>query len=148
MLGGTGGGVDPQCFPLAPGSGGLYHRGGTIRPGGGDFDGRQLPPSTWANAPRMHTGGPVLRPGEVPIIAQTGEVVVPRSMVSKTNRSGATVSNTNVHNNGAISIDMSKTGAVGADDESNKQFGLDLQRLIRTEMVRESRPGGLLRRGA
>lgn len=47
--------------------------------------------------------------------------------------------------NGDINIDMSQTGAVAADSNSAKQFGQNVQKLIQVEMVRELRPGGLLR---
>ena len=41
---------------------------------------------------------------------------------------------------------MSATGMVSAGPDQAKQFGINMQKLIHLEMVRESRPGGLLRK--
>lgn len=59
--------------------GGLFHGGGTV---GGGVSGRNVSPLAFAGAQRYHTGGQAgLMPGEVPIIAQRGEVILPRSQV-------------------------------------------------------------------
>ena len=53
--------------------------------------------------------------------------------------------NSSVTNNlGNISIDMSGTGLVSAGPQQAKEFGLQIQKLVQVQMVRESRPGGLL----
>lgn len=54
--------------------GGIFHSGGIV--GKTATETRSLPASTWAGAPRMHTGG-LLAPDERPIIARVGEAVVP-----------------------------------------------------------------------
>lgn len=93
IFGGAGGGG---------GIGGLFgigskHSGGMI----GHGTTRAIPaaafPVIFAGAPRFHSGGPILAPGEVPIIAQTGERVLSReenkrysSMVAAASRSAAT----------------------------------------------------------
>lgn len=124
-------------FPGAPGVG-LYHSGGTV---GSKGPSRRVSPFVFAGAPRMHNGG--LVPGEVPIIAQRGELVVPKSML----RRGATQSTAPISTSlGDINIDMSGTGMVAANAEAAKQFGLNIQKIIQAEMVAQSRPGGLLRR--
>jgi GH24 family phage-related lysozyme (muramidase) len=58
---------------------GLFEGGGTVGMSG-RRDGRNFSPALWAGAPRYAKGGMVgLRPGEVPIIAHKGEIVVPNA---------------------------------------------------------------------
>jgi Prophage tail length tape measure protein/Lambda phage tail tape-measure protein (Tape_meas_lam_C) len=111
------------------------------------MDGRKFSPALWAGAPRFATGGVVgLRPGEIPIVAHKGEVVVPKARVGR-HGGGAYIDNSSSSTTlGPVSIDMSQSGYVASDNESAKQFGMNIQKMIRVEMVRESRPGGLLRR--
>lgn len=55
----------------------LYHKGGVV--GASTGMSRAVSPLAFAGAARMHGGGMVgLRSGEVPIIAQRGEIVLPR----------------------------------------------------------------------
>jgi hypothetical protein len=137
--------------PLTEALGGIGGVGVGSMAGGGTvglsrhMDGRKFSPALWAGAPRFATGGVVgLRPGEIPIVAHKGEVVVPKARVGR-HGGGAYVDNSHTVL-GPVSIDMSQSGFVGADNESAKQFGMNIQKMIRVEMVRESRPGGLLRR--
>jgi hypothetical protein len=68
-FGGMGGGA----------TGGLFEAGGTVGLSG-QRDGRNFSPLTWAGAPRFAAGGMVgLRPGEVPIIAHRGEIIIPNA---------------------------------------------------------------------
>lgn len=69
--------------PLAQGLGsfigdmfgaGVQHSGGVI--GAGHTEMRFAPASLFADAPRYHSGGQILRPGERPIIAEVGEVML------------------------------------------------------------------------
>lgn len=125
---------------ISKGFGGLFataHSGGTVGSLGAN---RRVNPLVFAGAPRMHSGG--LVPGEVPIIAQKGEVVLPRGALKRGNGAGSLVSTSL----GDVNIDMSQSGVVAADNATAKQFGVNVQKLIQAEMVRESRPGGLLRR--
>jgi hypothetical protein len=180
-LGGIGGGI------AAPGAA----AGGTVGMAS-HGDGRSFAPSTWAGARRYAKGGMAgLRPGEVPIIAHKGEVIIPRDIVDR-NRGkvvnmleelylrkgwsdapkfatggvvmsspgvnmptpaagsnavvGSTIDNS-VHQQNSMTIDMAQTGAVAASNEDAKIFALRIQKLVQLEMVRESRPGGLLRTG-
>ncbi len=52
---------------------------------------REVPMSLFAGARRYHGGGPVLSPGEVPIIAQTGERVQSRGEVAAMSASGGSI---------------------------------------------------------
>jgi hypothetical protein len=121
--------------------GGVAHQGGTV---GAGMPRRNVNPAVFAGAQRYHRGGVAgLRAGEVPIIAQRGEVILPKSMKAGGSGGNAPVSySTSL---GDVNIDMSKSGAVAADNDSAKQFGANVQRLVQAEMIRESRPGGLLR---
>ena len=59
---------------------GQKHTGGSVT-GSGVM--RQINPAAFFGAQRYHSGGMVgLRPGEVPIIAQTGETVIPRGGIA------------------------------------------------------------------
>jgi hypothetical protein len=138
-------GVGAGGFPAAPlGGGGLYHGGGTVGLSGRQ-DGRQFAPGTWAGAPRFASGGMVgLRPGEVPIIAHRGEIIVPNARRLASSSGGGRVDNS-VHQQNKISIDMSGSGYVAANSANAKQLGEDIQKMIEVKLVRESRPGGLLR---
>jgi hypothetical protein len=76
--------MTPAAARPATGPGGLavgggvtsqLHAGGVV---GRDGVPRLVDPAVFAGARRLHGGGPVLGPGEVPIIALRGETVVPR----------------------------------------------------------------------
>lgn len=70
IFGGSGSGVD-----IGTGTGYTYHAGGLVGPGGSRS--RQVPLSTWLDAPRFHSGG--LVGGERAIIAQDDEEVLTTS---------------------------------------------------------------------
>lgn len=58
---------------------GLFEAGGTVGMSG-RHDGRKFSPALWAGAPRFASGGMVgLRPGEMPIIAHRGEIILPNA---------------------------------------------------------------------
>jgi LAS superfamily LD-carboxypeptidase LdcB/uncharacterized protein YoxC len=111
------------------------HSGGIVGTKGAN---RRVNPMVFAGAPRMHNGG--LVPGEVPIIAQKGEIVLPKGALK---RSGGTVDARRTYV-GDVEINMG--GTVAAGNEQAKEWGIRVQKLIQQEMVREQRPGGLLRR--
>lgn len=78
------GAASPATGPggLAVGGGATsqLHAGGVV---GRDGIARLVDPAVFAGAARMHSGGMVgLRPGEVPIIAQRGETVLPRGVAA------------------------------------------------------------------
>jgi hypothetical protein len=100
----------------------------------------------FANAPRYAAGGVVgLKPGEMPIIAHRGEIIVPNARRLASSSGGGRVDNS-VHQQNRISIDMSGSGYVAANSQAAKQVGEDLEKMIEAKLVLESRPGGLLRR--
>jgi LAS superfamily LD-carboxypeptidase LdcB len=117
--------------------------GGTSVPAmaGGGIVGRtnspriKVDPRVFAGAPHFASGGIV--GGGVPIIAHRGEMIVPRSQVGR----GGSLTN----NLGTVNIDMSGSGMVAAGTDQARQFGENVRKMIAVEMVRESRPGGLLR---
>lgn len=129
-------------FPGAPGVGGLYHGGGTVGLSA-QHDGRRFAPGLWTGAPSYQRGGVAgLRPGEIPAILHKGELVIPRGARTGSGSTAPVVQTTSL---GDVNIDMSQTGKVAATSEDAKQFGINVQKLIQREMVKESRPGGLLR---
>ncbi len=102
-------------------------------------------PALWMGAPKFQRGGMVgLRPGEVPIIAHRGEIVIPsgRAMAS----SGRGNTDQSVHQTNNIKMDFAGSGYVAGSPEEAKLFGRNVQKIIQLEMVKESRPGGLLRK--
>jgi uncharacterized protein (TIGR02594 family) len=110
-------------------------KGGIV--GQSSFPRRMVDPRVFVGAKHFARGGIV--GGEVPIIAHRGEMIVPRNQVGGIGR-------TNVNNTlGPVSIDMSSTGMVAAGTDQARQFGENVRRIIAVEMMRESRPGGLLR---
>jgi len=73
ILGGAGGGLLGGA--IIPG---ILHDGG-VAGRDGYRHGRAVSPSTFAGAPRYHTGGIAgLKPNEVPAILQKGEIVIPK----------------------------------------------------------------------
>ncbi|MBE7183824.1 MAG: phage tail length tape measure family protein [Methylobacterium mesophilicum] len=64
------------------------HGGGTVGAAGAPT---RTPLSLFTDAPRLHDGGSVLRPDEVPAILQTGERVLSRREVAEQNRSAAPI---------------------------------------------------------
>lgn len=120
---------------------GVKHAGGRVD-GPGPM--RMVPRDTFLGARRMARGGFVgVGPGEVPIIAHRGELVIPRNMLRRAPGGGQPTTVTN--NLGDIDIDMSATGKVAANGDDAKAFGLRVQKAVQLIMVQESRPGGLLR---
>lgn len=107
---------------------------------------RMVRRNTFAGAKRYAGGGFVgVAPGEIPIIAHRGELIIPKGMMGRVQGSAAG-GQTNVNNQlGPVSIDMSGTGTVAAGTDQARQFGENVRRIIQVEMMRESRPGGLLR---
>lgn len=127
-------------FPAAP-SVGLYRSGGTVS--AGHQPRRKVDPGIFRNAPSMARGGMVLPRGVVPILAHAGEMVVPKHMAG---RGAPTAVSNHYALEGPVNIDMSDTGLVAADTQAARQFGENVRKIIAVEMVRESRPGGLLRK--
>lgn len=123
-----------------------FEKGGIV--GRDRRDVKRRNPNLWKGAPRFAVGGMVgLKPGEVPIVAHRGELIVPRSTLMKAARGQSAVAGGgNTTLNGGVNIDMSSTGMVAANAEDARKFGLRVQKAVQMIMVQESRPGGLLRR--
>lgn len=104
---------------------------------------RRVSPLVFAGAPHFAKGGMVgLRSGEVPIIAHRGEMIIPKNMIGR----GGSAPQQITTSLGDVNIDMSQTGLVAANADDAKKFGQNVQKLIQSEMVYQSRPGGLLRK--
>ncbi|MDX0888634.1 phage tail protein [Sinorhizobium medicae] len=113
---------------------GLYHGGGDVR---STAPMRRVSPLAFAGAPRLHNG---LMPGEFPAILQKGELVIP-----KTARRGAgTVDNSRTYL-GDVRVDVA-TGMVTASNDDARTLGKRIDQAVQAVLVRESRPGGLLRK--
>lgn len=117
-------------FPFA-----TAHGGGVVGAMGAR---RNVNPLVFAGAPRMHNGG--LVPGEVPIIAKRGEIILPNA---KAMAGRSTVDNSTV-NLGDVEINV--PNGVAATSKQAKELGLLIDKSVQGIIVRESRPGGLLRR--
>jgi hypothetical protein len=141
LFGGLFGGFS-SGFPAAPG--GLFHGGGTVGLSSHN-DNRRFPPSLWAGAPHFAGGGFVgLRPGEVPIIAHAGEFVVPNAQ--RLAGSGGGRIDQSVHQDNRINVNVAESGFVAANHDDAKAAGEEINKAVQLVLVRESRPGGLLRR--
>ena len=116
-------------FPPAP----VMHSGSKT---GGVRAMRNVSPATFAGAPRLHDG---LLPGEFPAILQKGEVVIPKTGVKQG------MGGTSIVNLGDVMVDVS-TGMVTASNEDARTLGRQIDTAVQAVLVRESRPGGLLRR--
>jgi hypothetical protein len=64
------------------------HEGGFVRASGVPVE---VPAATFLRTPRLHAGGPMLRPDEVPAILQTGERVLSRREVAERERAAAPI---------------------------------------------------------
>jgi hypothetical protein len=121
------------------------HGGGSVSSLAGASH-RKISPLAFAGAPRFATGGIVgLRPGEVPIIAHKGEIVIPNAR--RVAGSGAGRIDNSVHQQNRITVDVSQSGFVAANNDDAKAVGDQINRAVQVILVKESRPGGLLRRG-
>ncbi|MDX0598877.1 hypothetical protein GOL96_24925 [Sinorhizobium medicae] len=128
LLGGGG-------FPAAPVSALVRHSGGDV---GSTAPRRRVSPAIFAGAPRLHGG---LMPDEFPAILQKGEIVLPRTA----RRGGAgmpmAASNVDIGN-----ITVNVPSGVAATTKQGAALGQEIDKAVQAVIVRESRPGGLLRR--
>lgn len=114
-------------------------RGGIV---GRDGSRRRVDQRVFRGARSMASGGMVLKSGEVPIIAHRGELVIPKGMTRNAGSVGGDVTN----NIGDVTVDMSQTGLVASTTETGKLLGRQIQTAVQFVLVRESRPGGILRK--
>ena len=115
---------------------GVGHAGGTVGASGGVS--RAVPAGVFALAPRFHFGGVAglrpdgiagLQPGEVPIIAERGEVILPRA-------SGATLPR------GAPSIEINFENRGTPQREVSREVRLDPRGMIVTVVTEDLDNGG------
>lgn len=98
-FGGGGGG--------APISGGFMTEVGSLHTGGtvGAYNtGRSVPISIFTGALRYHDGGPILKPGEVPIIAQQGEYMLDKYDIRNPRNGGKGKAGSGGGSNQAVNI--------------------------------------------
>jgi len=99
--------ISPQAADaIRSGGGGLYYTGGLVKP---------LSAMKLMNVPRMHSGGIV--GDERPIIAQKGEMVIPRGARGGGDGGGLTVNNV-VYNNTSSVVSQKEE----RDDQGNLQL--------------------------
>ena len=107
---------------------GVGHAGGLVGASGGVS--RTVPADVFALAPRLHRGGIAgLRPGEVPIIAERGEVILPRA-------SGATLPR------GTPSIEINFENRGTPQREVSREVRLDPRGMIVTVVTEDLDNGG------
>lgn len=107
----------------------------------------RVSPFAFAGAPSMARGGMVgFDPNAFPIIAHRGEIVIPTSALRKsatqTRQGGGDV---RVDGRSNIRVDIANGGGTSATQASSIEFAQLLDRSVQAVIVRESRPGGLLR---
>ena len=129
------GGAGPDAFRRL--QAGVGHAGGTVGAAGGVS--RSVPAAIFAGAARYHSGGIAglrpdggvagLRPDEVPIIAQAGEIILPRA-------SGATLPR------GAPSIQITFENRGTPQREVSREVRLDPRGLIVTVVTEDLDGGG------
>lgn len=103
-------------------------------------------PAVFAGAPRYASGGMVgYDPNAIPIIAHRGEVVVPTSAMRKAATQTRQPETTNIHAPTTIKVDVKNGGGTSVTETSSVAFADMVDRAVQGIIVRESRPGGLLR---
>ena len=111
-LGGGGGNVSMYGFSTGIGnvySPSFFHSGGIVGKDG--IPAGPLPAALWKNAQRYHSGGYVLAPDDVPIIAQRGERVLSRREAASY---GAPIEMTvNIHNNAQAQVTAEQSTGPG-----------------------------------
>jgi tape measure domain-containing protein len=117
----------------------FFHAGGVVNGGGGT---RSFPASTWAMAPRYHSGGiGGLAPNEVPAVLLKGEEVLteddPRHIKNMSRQAGGV----------SVSNQVTINGAQGSGSEQ-QDAGSDLVNMVNATIdawaLKQSRPGGIL----
>lgn len=135
LFGVAGGGI---AGGVTGGGVGLYKAGGTVGMSRHQ-DGRRFNPLLWSGAPKFGAGGFVgLRPGEVPIIAHRGELVIPASGLATTKSSN---DNSVTTNNVAIKVDKNTASVT---ETNNLALAKKMNAAVQEVIVREQRSGGLL----
>ncbi len=128
-LGGGSGIIPGLPFPPAP----TMHTGGRV--GGSQRSMRSgVNPAMFAGAPRLHNG---LASDEFPAILQKGEIVIPKNLARQP-----------ASNSGNVyfgDVTVNADGGVVASTAQGKALGEFLNKAMAQFVVKERRPGGLLR---
>ena len=131
LFGALGGGATPGSAVFGRLQAGVGHAGAVAGQPGGVR--RAVPPAVFAFAPRFHEGGIAgLRPDEVPIIAQAGEVILPRASGATLPRGAAL----------APSIEINFENRGTPQREVSREVRLDPRGLIVTVVTDDIRRGG------
>lgn len=129
------GGVFGNLFGGGGASVAVKHQGGKV--GVGPQSMRSgVNPAIFAGAPRLHNG---LLPGEFPAILQKGEVVIPKTAAR---RGGSMVDNSST-SYGDVTVNV--PGQIVASSAESRALGEQIDRAVQAVLVRERRPGGLLK---
>ena len=128
-----GGSIDWSSVKFASSS---YHSGGIVGKDG--MPTGPVPASLWRDAARYHSGGFVLAPGEVPIIAQRGERVLSRAETAAYNSSPVVVNKVEI-------IDQRGTNAPPAEVQQtpNANGGMDYRVIIKAEVQKNFSSGAM-----
>ena len=134
LFGALGGGATPGSAVFGRLQAGVGHAGAIAGQPGGVR--RAVPAGLFAFAPRFHEGGIAgLRPDEVPIIAQAGEVILPRASGATLPRGAAL----------APSIEITFENRGTPQREVSREVRLDPRGLIVTVVTDDIRRGGPIR---
>lgn len=137
-----GGGASASTIAALPV--GLFAKGGVV--GDPDMPYHPADPRDFKHAKSYLRGGmPGRPPGAIPVYAHPGEVILPKNMVNAAARPDKVVGDV-TNNIGDVTVDMSETGMVASSTESGKLLGRQIQAAVEVVLVRESRPGGILRK--
>ena len=130
LFGAFGGLSGTDTNPFGRLQAGVGHQGAIAGQLGGVS--RAVPAGVFALAPRFHRGGIAgLQPGEVPIIAQQGETILPRGMLTNPRAFGATPS---------IEINFENRGT--PQREVSREVRLDPRGMIVTVVTEDLDNGG------
>ena len=134
LFGALGGGATPGSAVFGRLQAGVGHAGAVAGQPGGVR--RAVPPAVFALAPRFHSGGIAgLRPDEVPIIAQRGEIILPRASGATLPRGAAL----------APSIEINFENRGTPQREVSREVRLDPRGLVVSIVTDDIRRGGPIR---
>ena len=143
LFGALGGGATPGSAVFGRLRAGVGHTGAVAGQPGGVR--RAVPPAVFALAPRFHSGGIAglrpdggiagLRPDEVPIIAQAGEIILPRASGATLPRGAAL----------APSVEINFDNRGTPQREVSREVRLDPRGLVVSIVTDDIRRGGPIR---
>jgi hypothetical protein len=103
---------------------------------------------SFAGAQSMASGGIMGDPNAIPIIGHRGEIVIPTDALRKAATSTRQPQQTSIDARSTVNVDIANgTGTTNVTSQGGVNFASMLDRAVQGIIVRESRPGGLLRGG-